>query len=162
PRLWLRGLLGLDTGNAAHLVVGVDVDDAHAHRIAALARDVIHVEADHLALAGDHEHVVPLPHLEHAHHRPIAPARLDVDDALARAPGEAILVERRALAVAAHRHRQHAHPLLDHFRGDDLVMLLEVDALHPGGHPPRGPELVLGEADEHALLGREQHLALAV
>src|SRR5205823_696252 len=48
------GGLGLDASDRADLVVGVEVDDAHAHRVAALRRDVVHVDAAHAGGAAAH------------------------------------------------------------------------------------------------------------
>src|SRR2546421_2412240 len=78
------GAFGLDAGDRADLVVGVEIDDAHAHRVAALRGHVTRVEADDLALGRDHEDVVALADLEHAHDGAVPAAGLDVDDALAR------------------------------------------------------------------------------
>src|SRR5262249_49826880 len=48
-----RGLLGFDARDRADLVVGLQIDDAHAHRVTALRGDVGDVDADQLALGGD-------------------------------------------------------------------------------------------------------------
>src|SRR5256886_8053038 len=156
------GAFGLDAGDRADLVVGVEIDDAHAHRVAALRGHVTRVEADDLALGRDHEDVVALADLEHAHDGAVAAAGLDVDDALARAALQPVLVERRALAVAPLRDRQDLSALLHDVGGDDLVALVHLDATHARGAATHRAYLVLGEADGHAELGGDHHLPRAV
>src|SRR4029453_10220096 len=75
--------LGFDPRDRAHAVVGVEIDDPHAHRVAALRGHFVGVDGDHLALGGDDEEVVAAPYLDHADHGAVAPGGLDVDDALA-------------------------------------------------------------------------------
>src|SRR5215470_19008230 len=100
------GAFGLDASDRADFVVGVEVDDAHAHRVAALRRHIVRVDADDLALGGDDEHVIAGAHLQHADDHAVAAAGLDVDDALAGAALQPVFVEWRALAVPALRDRQ--------------------------------------------------------
>src|SRR5437870_2267212 len=123
------GAFGLDAGDRADLVVGVEIDDAHSHRVAPLRGHVTRVETDDLALGRDHEDVVALADLKHAHDGAVAAAGLDVDDALARAALQPVFVERRALAVAPLRDRQDLSALLHDVGGDDLVALVETDGL---------------------------------
>src|SRR5438067_43142 len=156
------GGLGLDASDRADLVVGVEVDDAHAHRVAALRRDVVRVDADDLALGRDHENVVTASNLQHADHGAVATAGLDVDDALARAALQAVLVERRALAVAALGDREDLRALLHDVGRDDLVTLVHVDAAHACRAAAHRSHLVLGKPDGHAELGRDRHLAIAI
>src|SRR5512134_3441245 len=78
--------LGFDARDRADAVVGVELDDAHAHRVTALRGDLVGVDADDLALGGDEQDVVTAPDLQHAHHGAVAPGRLDVDDPLAGPP----------------------------------------------------------------------------
>src|SRR5262249_2973588 len=152
-------LLGRDARDGAHAVVGLEVDDAHAHGVAALGGDVVRVDADHLALGGDHEHVVARSHLQHADHVAVAARRLDVDDPLAAAPGESILVERCPLAVAALADGEDEGTFLHHLGGDDLVALLDLDASHAPRPPALGQDLLLAEANDHAPLGGDHHFA---
>src|SRR3989441_538842 len=156
------GAFGLDAGDRADLVVGVEIDDAHAHRVAPLRGHVTRVEADDLALGRDHEDVVALADLKHAHDGAVAAAGLDVDDALARAALQPVFVERRALAVAPLRDRQDLSALLHDVGGDDLVALVHLDATHARGAATHRAYLVLGEADGHAELGGDHHLPRAV
>src|SRR5262245_17926004 len=156
------GAFGLDASDRADLVVGVEVDDAHAHRVAALRRDVVRVDADDLALGGDDQHVVTRPDLEHAHHGAVATAGLDVDDALAGAALQPVFVERRALAVAAPGDRQDLRALLHDVPRDHRVILLDFDAADAGGATTHRSHLVLGEADGHAELGGDHDFARAV
>src|SRR3984893_4357774 len=155
-------LLGLDAGDAAHPIVGVQVDHPHPHGITPLARDVAPVDPDHLALGRDHEDVVALAALEHPDHGAVSPLGFDVDDALACAALEAVLLERRALAVAALGDREDADAFLHHLGGDDLIAVVHLDPADTAGRAAHGPDIFLGEADDHALLGREKHRALAV
>src|SRR6266850_2456630 len=156
------GAFGLDAGDRADLVVGVEVDDAHAHRVTALGRHVVRVHADDLAFRGDHEEVGAGPDLQHAHHRAVAAARLDVDDALARAALQPVLLERRPLTVAALGHGEDLGALLHDVARDDLVALVHLDAAHAGGAAAHRTDLVLREADGHAQLGGDHDLAGAV
>src|SRR5205807_113435 len=156
------GAFGLDAGDRADLVVGIEVDDAHAHRVTALRRHVVRVHADDLAFRGDHEEVGAAPDLQHAHHRAVAAARLDVDDALTPAALQPVLLERRPLAVAALGHGQDLGALLHDVGRDDLVALVHLDAAYTGGAAAHRPDLVLREADGHAQLGGDHDLAGAV
>src|SRR6267378_745042 len=141
---------------------GVEVDDAHAHRVTALGRHVVRVHADDLAFRGDHEEVGAGPDLQHAHHRAVAAARLDVDDALARAALQPVLLERRPLTVAALGHGEDLGALLHDVARDDLVALVHLDAAHAGGAAAHRTDLVLREADGHAQLGGDHDLTGAV
>src|SRR5882762_1929079 len=154
------GAFGLDAGDRADLVVGVD--DAHAHRVTALGRHVVRVHADDLAFRGDHEEVGTGPDLQHAHHRAVAAAGLDVDDALTRAALQPVLLERRPLTVAALGHGEDLGALLHDVARDDLVALVHLDAAHAGGAAAHRTDLVLREADGHAQLGGDHDLAGAV
>src|SRR5436309_1942344 len=87
---------------------------------------------------------------------------VEVDDALAGATLQAVLVERRALAVAALGDCEDLRALLHDVGRDDLVTLVHVDAAHAGGAAAHRSHLVLGEADGHAELGRDHHLAIAI
>src|SRR5207302_1423010 len=163
---WLRRfgrtLLGLDAGDGADAVIRLEVDDAHAPRVAALGGDVGRGEPDDLALRGDDENVVRLPHLEHPDDVAVAATGLDVDDALARAALQPVLLERRPLAVAALGHGQDRRALLQHVGGDHLVAVLDLDPPHARRGPPHRARLLLGEADDHAELRRDHDLTLAV
>src|SRR5262249_3963552 len=156
------GAFGLDASDPADLVVGVEVDDPHAHRVTALRRDIARVDTDDLALGGDDEHVVTRPDLEHAHHGAVAAAGLDVDDALAGAALQPILVERRALAIAALGDRQDLRALLHDVAGNHRVVFLDLDATNAGGAAAHRSHLVLGEADGHTELGGDHDFARAV
>src|SRR5438093_7555946 len=128
-----RGALRLDAGDGSDLVVGVEVDDAHAHRVPALRGHRVGREADEPPLGGDDQHVVAFAHLDHADHRAVAAAGLDVDDPLAGPALQAVFVERRALAVAALGHGEDQRALLDDVGSNDLVALVDLDPAHAGG-----------------------------
>src|SRR5262245_15167558 len=157
-----RGALRLDAGYGADAIVRLEVDDAHAPGVAALRGDVRCVEADHLALGRDHQNVVAVVHLEHGDDVAVAAAGLDVDDPLAGPSLKAILVERRPLAEPPLGDGQDRDPFLHDVGGDDLVTLVELDALDAAGAPPGRADFLLGEADDHAELGGDHHLAPAV
>src|SRR6266436_9359039 len=157
-----RTLLGLDAGDGADAVVRLEVDDADAPRVAALGGDVGRVEPDDLALRGDDENVVRLPHLEHPDDVAVAAPGLDVDDALARAALQPVLLERRPLPEPPFAHRKDGGTLDHDVGGDDLVAFLHIDAAHTGGAAAHRSHLVFREADRHAGLGRDHHLTLAV
>ena len=60
-------LLGLDARDRADTIVGIEIDDTHAHRVPALRRHLAGVDADDLALRGDDQDVVALAHLSLIH-----------------------------------------------------------------------------------------------
>src|SRR5882724_5788474 len=157
-----RGALRIDARDRADPVVGLEVDDTHAPCVAPLRRHVRHVEANHLALGRDDQDVVPVAHLEHRDDVAVTAAGLDVDDPLTGPPLQPILSERRALAVATLGDGEDADALLHDVGGDDLVPLVELDALHATGATPHRPHFLLREPDDHAELGRDHDLALAV
>src|SRR5207244_12473915 len=166
-RPWLGGFggcrrLGFDAGDRADAVVGVEVDDPRAHGVTALGRDFVGVDADDLALRGHQQDVVTVPHLQHADHGAVAAGGLDVDDALAGPALQPVLLERRALAEATLGHREDLGAFLHDVRADDGVALLHVDAANAAGAAAHRTHLVLGEADGHARLRGDHHLALAV
>src|SRR5437867_5179301 len=138
-----RGALRVDARDRADPVVGLEVDDAHAPRVPPLRRHVGGVEADHLPVRGDDENVVPVAHLEHGDDVAVTAAGLDVDDPLTGPALQPILFERRALAVAALGDGEDADSFLHDVGGDDLVTLIEFDALHTAGAPPHRPHFLL-------------------
>src|SRR5215510_14053332 len=157
-----RGALRVDARYRAHAVVGVEVDDPHAPRVAPLGRHVGRVEANHLALRRDDQDVVAVPHLKHGDDVAVAAAGLDVDDPLAGPALQAILVERRALAEAALGDGEDADALLHDVGGDDLVALVDLDPFDAAGAVSHRAHFLLREADAHAELGRDHDLAAAV
>src|SRR5215831_19150815 len=157
-----RGALRLDARDRADPVVGLEVDDAHAPGVPSLGRHVGDMEPDHLAFRRDDQDVVAVAHLEHRDDVAVATAGLDVDDPLAGAPLQPILLEGGALAVAALGDRENADALQHDVGGDDLVALVELDALHAAGPAAHRAHLFLREANAHPELGRDHHLALAV
>src|SRR5262245_2182384 len=157
-----RGALRLDARDRADPVVGLEIDDANAPGVPSLRRHVGDMESDHLALRRDDQDVVAVAHLEHRDDVAITTAGLDVDDPLAGAALQPILLERRALAIAALGDGQNADALQHDVGSDDLVALVELDALHAAGSAAHRAHLFLREADAHPELGRDHHLALAV
>src|SRR6185369_13145994 len=156
------GALGFDAGDRADAIVGVEIDDAHAHRVAALRGDLVGVNADDLALGGDEQDVVPTPDLQHADHGAVAARRLNVDDPLAGSALQAVLLERRPLAEAALRDRKDLRALLDDVGSDHLVVVLDLDPAHAGGAAAHRADFLFREADRHAELRGDHHLATAI
>src|SRR5262249_24642179 len=156
------GAFGLDASDRADLVVGVEVDDTHAHRVAPLRRYVVRVETDDLALGGDHQDIVTGADLQHTDHRAVAATGLDVDDALAGTALQSIFVERRTLAIAALGDRQDLRAFVHDVGGDDFVPVVDVDPADAGGAAAHRSDLVLREPDGHAELGRDHDLARTV
>src|SRR5262249_9332123 len=156
------GALRLDARDRADPVVGLEVDDAHAPGVASLRRHVGDMEPDHLALRRDDQDVVGVADLEHRDDVAVTAPRLDVDDPLAGPALQAVLLERRALAIAALGHGENADALQHDVGGDDLVALVELDALHAAGAAAHRTNLLLREANAHPELGRDHHLALTV
>ncbi len=72
-----------------------------------------------------------------------------------------VLQERRPLSVSVLGHREQIRIVVDLNQPHDLVVLLEIDALHPGRNPTHDPGVVLVEADGHPGGGREQHVVVA-
>src|SRR3989454_83567 len=149
-------------GHGAAVVVRVELDDADAPGVAALGGDVGGVEADDLALGRHDEDVVAIAPLEQGDDVAVATAGLDVDDPLARPALEPVLLERRPLAVPALGHGQDRDALLHDIGADDRVALFQLDASHASGAAPHRAHLLLGEADDHAELRRDHHLAPAI
>src|SRR6266478_3669941 len=92
----------------------------------------------------------------------VAPAGLDVDDALAGPPLQPVLVEGRPLAETPLGDGEDRDAFLHDVRGDDLVAVVELDALHAAGAPAHRAHLFLREPDDHAELGRDHDLTPAV
>src|SRR6267142_1102070 len=151
--------LGFDTRDRAHAVVGVEVDDAYAHRVAPLRGDFAGVDADDLALGGDEQDVVALAHLQHADHGAVAAGGLDVADAFAAASSQSILLERRALAEAPLGDGQDLRPLLHDLGRDDGIVVLDVDPAHPARAAAPREDLLFREPNDHPELRGDHHLA---
>src|SRR6185436_98333 len=141
--------LPLHPRQAHHAIVGLDVDDADAPRVAPLGGDVLGAEPDQLPLGRHEQDVVALAHLDQPDHKPVTPARLDVEDPLAAAPLEPVFLERRLLPVAPIGHREDGGPLQDDLGRDDGILRIDVDALDAGGGPAHRADLLLAEPDGH-------------
>src|SRR4029453_449992 len=154
--------LGFDPRDRAHAVVGVEIDDPHAHRVAALRGHFVGVDGDHLALGGDDEEVVAAPYLDHADHGAVAPGGLDVDDALAGPALQPVLLQGRALAEAPLGHGEDLRAFLYHVGADHLVVVVHLDAPDARRAAAHRSDFFLGEADGHAELGGDHALTVAV
>src|SRR5687768_14644274 len=140
------------------MVALFEVDEPHALGVPSDLRYVRGIEPDDHTFFGNEHHPAVGAQELHPDHGAVAAAGLDVDDALAAAGLQAVLVERRALAVTVGAYGEHAAPRRDDLEGDDLVLGLEGDALYPVSRASHGTDVVLLEADRHAFPGREQHL----
>ena len=135
-----------------------EANQAHTLRVAADRAQRRHRHADHHAVLGDDQHLVVVGDVRDADHRAVAVRRLDVADAEAAATGDAVLGERRALAVAVGGHREHRARLLDHLHGDDLVTIAQRDGANAVRRPAHRADAVLGEADRHAGASADEHV----
>src|SRR5690606_834083 len=144
-------------------LVLADAHDLHALCVAPGLADFTDGGADGLAAVGDQHHLVFGLDQRDADHGSVALAAVDQDDALAAPVLTAKLFERGALAVPSLAHRQHLRAgRLGRRQADDLVVVVELDGLDACRVAPRGPHLLLVEADALALLRRDQKLARAV
>src|SRR6185369_2034654 len=134
-------------GDRYELVALLETDEAHALSRAAHRADVLHRDALHDAALGDHDQVVVVRHREHADDLAVAVRGLDVDDALAAARLQAVLLHLGALAeaVLAARQDRHARRQDDHV--DDPVALLEVDAVDADRRAAHGAHVAVLEPD---------------
>ena len=102
-----HGLDGDDLVAVAH------VHDPDALRVAPGLADLVRVDADDLAGGGGQHELVPVVDLPDADHLSVPLVGLDGDDALAAAPGLAVVVHVGDLAVSILGHRQEPVPGLD-------------------------------------------------
>src|SRR5207249_2315788 len=140
----------------------LEVDQAHALRVAADHADLVDAQADHLPTARDQHDLIVIRHHANAHHTPRLVGGLHGDDALAAAPRETVLLHLGALAVAVLGHREEGGAGLHQIQGDHLVSLVELHAPHAVGVAAHRPGLLLLEADRLAVARREDRLARAV
>ena len=87
---------------------------------------------------------------------------LEVDEPLAAAVLGAVLARLRALAVALGRDRQDLGVRRECIHADDLIAVVEADALDTAGRAAHRAHIVLAEDNGHAPLRAEDHVALAV
>src|SRR5207248_999416 len=87
-------------GDADDMLVLADTEDRHTLGVAAHDADVADRGANHLALVGDQHQRLALVRGEARDDATVALRGIDVGDALAAAVGAAILIGRRALAIA--------------------------------------------------------------
>lgn len=80
---------------------------------------------------------------------------LEVDEALAAAVLGAVLARLRALAVALGRDRQHLGVRRERIHADDLIAVVEADALDAAGRAAHRAHSFLAEDDGHAPLRAE-------
>src|SRR5207249_4761583 len=123
---------------------------ADALRVAADDGDVGDAAADEGALVGDDHHLIGVGDLQRGDYVAVALAGLDVDDALAAAVREPVLLERGALAVAVFGDGQERAAGARQLRADHLIVALQRDALDAEGCAAHGADFALIEADGHA------------
>src|SRR5512136_1148486 len=150
-----------ETGDGGDAVVGLQPLQANTLRGPANDADLPDVDPIHLPLLGDHHHLILLLYLQGAHHGAVLLGDADVDDALAATALEAVLLQLRALAVPPFVHREHRGPGPDDLRRHHLVARLQVNADDAAAAAADGPDLLLSEADGHALLGGQEDLVLS-
>src|SRR6266404_5959951 len=161
--LGLAVLLALgETRDRRDALAFLEVDQAHALRVAADHADLVDAQADHLPTARDQHDLIVIRHHANADHTPRLVGGLHGDDALAAAPRETVLLHLGALAVAVLGHREEGGSRLHQIQGDHLVSLVELHAPHAVGVAAHRPGLLLLEADRLAVARGEDRLARAV
>src|SRR5947208_8915265 len=183
-RLW-RGLLGLGgnprgavvlrvalavirlvflhhPGHVHHQIARGQIHDLPALGVAARNADALDRHADHDPLLGDHHQLVVGEHLLESDDVAGLVGALQRDDATAAPVLYAVLVELRALAHALLGDREQRGLATHHDHVDHLVLLVELDPLHPGGRAPHVAHVLLVEADAHAMMDGEHDVVPAV
>jgi len=114
-----------------------------------------------LPFGGDDQHVVAIAHLDHADDVAVAAAGLDVDDPLPARPCSPVLVQRCALALAALGDVRISAPSWTTSAAMTSSPRRPRSA-HAGGGAAHRAHFFFREADDHAELGGDHHLAPAV
>src|SRR5213078_260278 len=144
--LGLAVLLALgETRDRGDALAWLQVDQAHALRVAADHADLVHAQADHLPTARDQHDLVVVRHHANADHAADLVGGLHGDDALPAAPRETVLLHLGALAIAVLGHREQRGAGLHQVERDHLVPRIELHAPHAVGVAPHRPGLVLLE-----------------
>src|SRR6185436_17512955 len=131
-------------------------------RRAADAADGVRRHAKDLALLRNQHQLVVVADLRDADNLAIAIARLDIDDADAAARLHAVLVEPGPLAVTLLGHRQDRAARLEHFHGDDFVVISELDAANTACRASHRANVGFFEPNRHAIARANEDLAVAV
>src|SRR5215472_15738738 len=152
------------TGYCSNAFALIELDQAHALRIASDYTHVFDPQADDLAAVGNQHHVVVDSDLAHAHHVAGLVRHLHRDYAFAAAMGQAVLGSGRALAEAQFGNRKQGLALAhDRHRNHFVAALrVEVHSVDAVGRASHRADLVLLETDRLAHAGGEHHLLVAV
>src|ERR1051325_10967543 len=145
-----------------HEIARRQVHDLHALRVAAGDADALDRHADHDAFLRDHHELVVGQHFLQGDHVAGLVVALQRDDAPAAAVLDAILVELRALAHALFGDREQRGFAPHDHHVDDRILLVELDPLHAGGRPAHVADVLLVEANAHAVRRGEHDVVLAV
>src|SRR5262249_49445805 len=144
PALRLLVLLGLlDARHVDELIPLFQVDEPDALGVAADFRNTLHLRADHDPAARDEHDFVFRHDLEGGDHLAVSLGRLDGDDSLSAAAGDAVLADRRTLPVAVLGRDEDARLALHRDHADDRVVLFQRDAAHSVCGPPHRTDIGL-------------------
>src|SRR5579875_4004423 len=163
PLLHQRRLLGFDFLGGNHrggrgVIAFIEAQQAHALRRPPGFPNAAAIHADGLALLADGHDFGGFAHGQNRHHRPVAFAGLDVDDAAA-ARLQPVLAEGGALAVAVGGDRENQLLVVARqLHAHDLVAFRQRHAAHAARRPAHRPHVFLGEADAFALPRRQEDL----
>src|SRR5579884_1777463 len=164
PLLHQRRLLGFDFLGGNHrggrgVIAFIEAQQAHALRRPPGFPNAAAIHADGLALLADGHDFGGFAHGQNRHHRPVAFAGLDVDDAAAAARLQPVLAEGGALAVAVGGDRENQLLVVARqLHAHDLVAFRQRHAAHAARRPAHRPHVFLGEADAFALPRRQEDL----
>src|SRR6267143_4947430 len=171
PRTFVLGVLrvaGLvlvffhHAGHVHHEVARGEVHHLHALRVATGDADALDRHADDDALLGDQHQLVVGQHFLEGHHVPGLVGALQRDDAAATAVLHAVFIELRPLAHAPRRDGEQGGGAPHHDHVDDVILLVEGDAVHPRSGAAHVAHVLLVEPDAHAVARGEDDVVLAV
>src|SRR5690606_19478 len=128
--LLVDGPLVFETGHGHRAVSLVEIHQPHALRRTADDGDPARPGSQNHALLRDEHQLLVVEDAGDAHHLAIPLGGLDVDDAVAAAALDPVLVDDRALAVAVLGHGQNRAAGPQHLHADDLIPRPERDAPH--------------------------------
>src|SRR5215472_19105171 len=154
----IEALDALDTDQALALT---ETDEPHALGVTALHRDAIHRGAHQCAGGADEHDLLSGHDLQRRHREAVAIGGLQRDHALTAAAVGRKLRERRELAVAGRRGREHV-ALTHHDERDQVLAGAELYAAHARRLAPHGAHLALVEAYRLAAARYQDDLALTV
>src|SRR5665213_2414314 len=155
-------VLADDRRDGLKLVAGIEVDEFHAHGVAASLADVPYIRPHHLATDGDEHDFVGVAHGERADHAAGFVAGLHRDDAFAAARLDAVFVKPGAFADAVFA-RDEQRRVRDHDgRRHECVAGFEIDSAGAASSAAHRAHIGFMEADAHAVLGDEHHVVTRI